>query len=67
MTAPTPKLVVTVDAHEWTTRFQGAYSATANYVPGQIVEKEEGFYSCIVATVNHAPPNTAFWVFLGGI
>ena len=67
MPAPTPKLVVTVDAVQFANRFQGAWSEEAEYVAGQIVEWEEGFYTAVEPSLNQEPSNTAYWKLLGGI
>lgn len=37
------------------------WNAAANYVPGEIVTNAGVYYIALVASLNEAPPNAAFW------
>lgn len=39
----------------------GAWSGATNYVAGDVVESGIGFYYCILAHINHVPPNGTYW------
>ena len=67
--ASTPQVVVSVAAHEMATNFQGAYSSSVTYQPGQWVSEGEALYACVAESTNHAPSaaGSAFWRLIGAL